>query len=296
MPQWILRNFLSKFKRTWKKHHVMASFRLLTKKVRAWSKVRKRKSVVRSSDQKSKRSQWTMKNPCHAGDAMVRKSIREVSHADDATGQVNWLALSTSNSPRCSEKKSIATLLRPSRDSWVSTWPRKMLIKPNKSIRQLLVMVAMLSQSQESDTSAVSALTLITVTSVRLRKLILIHSLRSDDQKAHPTTLSVLILIKLRLNHQLTHLWDNLKAADLCTRNRLRRRLFIMLDLWKKHSVRSTRSDQVMYSTRLGHSGTKVRLHGLMMLSSLTPMEMTSRLYLNQYLALSTQEIKLTLV
>jgi len=68
-----------------------------------------------------------------------------------------------------------------------------------------------------------------------------------------------------------------------------------MPDSLRKLSVRSIKSDLVMSSTRPGLSEMKVKLPGLMMPSSPSPMEMTSRPRLNQSLVLLTQATKSTL-
>ena len=61
MPQWILRNSQARSKRMLRKHHVMDSFKLKIKAVKALLKVEKRRLTAKYSDLRYKKSRLTMK-------------------------------------------------------------------------------------------------------------------------------------------------------------------------------------------------------------------------------------------
>ena len=111
---------------------------------------------------------------------MAHKSIEKASLAENVTEQARSRVLPSRICKRLLKKRSSLTLLRLSKDLWLTIWIKSKLIKLFKFIQESHVMVAKLTQSKVSDTSAVSALISISVRSARLRNNILILSLKSE--------------------------------------------------------------------------------------------------------------------
>ena len=113
-----LRRFLARFIRMWRKHHVMALSKLKIRKVKAWTRVKKRRLIVKFLDQNNKKSRWKMKKPWLALDVMELRLTEEDFLAEDVMEQEVCKILSTENYQRCLRKKFKVTLLKLSRDWW----------------------------------------------------------------------------------------------------------------------------------------------------------------------------------
>lgn len=204
---------------------------------------------------------------------MEAKLTRKDSPVEDAM-EVEFLILSSLLKwERSLVKKSRTTLLRHSKDWWLTISAKKQLNRLRLSMKVLSATLATWTLSRESGINVVFAKTLISVISVKLIKDISIHFLK----------LEILLMLQLAysaLTAELRTKKPNRKSKNLSNSSRtqgkmLRRKSYIMLGLWRKTLEKSTRLNQEKLFLKFGPSEMRVKLLGPMMLFLSKLMEIT---------------------
>lgn len=242
-------------------------------------KEKSKKLTANSSNLRSKRNKLkTLITLWLASDAMEPKSIRRAFHAENVTEQARSRVLPSRTCKRLSKKRSSHTLLRLSKDLWLTIWTKNKLIKLFKSIQELPVMVAKSHQYKVSDTSAVSAQTSTSARSVRLRSNTLTPSSKSEKLIKNLLSLESFLMLQF--------------LTAISRRRMVRRNFCSVQDLLRKTLVIDSRLHLSKPSRKNGLSETTVTKTGLKIPYSSKPTVTTWKLNHLSLLRLSSQDKK----
>ncbi len=207
--------------------------------------------------------------------------------AENAMAQATWTANSWMSLERSLMKRSPLTLLRPSKDLWLTILAREPRISKLKYIEILSVTFVKLHLSLELDTSVAWDQISTFVKNARQQILNPILFWRSEETiklQLSSNALMIILIKRCSLTRASKFLWTNhkserAKSSILKTvlhprRDQLRRKSSTMLDLSKRTSEINSLWDLFRNSWKNGLSETVVRLNGLKMLCSFKLMVM----------------------